>query len=232
MIDTDLQEILYLASVWVLPALFAITLHEAAHGYTAYYFGDDTAAKQGRLSLNPLRHIHPVGTVLLPALLLLLKAPFLFGFAKPVPVSVARLSRPRQDMVMVAAAGPGANVIVALLSAVLLNIAWFLPETAGEWWKDNCWNSVVLNLVLALFNMLPLPPLDGGRVAVGLLPRALAFPLARLERYGFFILIGGIILLPMISRQLGLDINLFRWLIGTPLSWILPIFREIALLAR
>lgn len=232
MMSDEGARILYLVSIWVLPALFAITLHEVAHGYMAYLLGDDTAKKRGRLSLNPLRHIDPVGTVLMPALLIFLKAPFLFGYAKPVPVAFARLRKPRRDMIFVAAAGPGANLVLALFSAALLNLSWFLPDEAGRWWAANCWNSVVLNLVLAIFNMLPLPPLDGGKVAVGLLPEAIAVPLARMERYGFLILIAAIILLPMLFRPFGLDVNVIAWVIVGPLDWLLPMFQKIAFLAR
>lgn len=223
MID-DPSKLLYTVSVWVLPVLLAITLHEAAHGYVAWRLGDDTAYRQGRVSFNPLRHIDGFGTVLLPAVLLLLRAPFLFGWAKPVPVAFHRLHRPRRDMVLVAAAGPATNFALATVSALLLNIVPWLPFTAASWLGQNLANAILINLVLAIFNMLPLPPLDGGRVAVGLLPRTLALPLARLERYGMLIIIGMVFLLPFIGNRLGLDLQVFYWIVVKPLEWLWPLF--------
>lgn len=224
----NIGQFVYLASVWVIPVLFAVTLHEAAHGYAAWWLGDDTALRQGRLTLNPLRHVDPFGTVLLPALLLVMRAPFLFGWAKPVPVAFHRLGNPRRDMVFVAAAGPATNLMLAAISALGFHLLWVLPAGAGAWTAQVLYNSVVLNLVLAVFNMLPLPPLDGGRVAVGLLPSPLAEPLARLEPYGFAILLGVIFILPLVGNQLGMQLDLFRALVGVPVGWLLPLFVKIA----
>lgn len=226
--EMDIAGLVYTASTWVLPVLLAITLHEAAHGFVAWRLGDDTAYRQGRVTFNPLRHVDPFGTIILPAMLLLLRAPFLFGWAKPVPVAFGRLRQPRRDMVLVAAAGPAANLILATISAMLFHLLWLAPGAAGEWAAQTLYNSILLNLVLAVFNMLPLPPLDGGRVAVGLLPRPLGMQLARLERFGFLILIGLIFILPLLGQQLGLDLNLFYYLIATPVSWLLPFFAGLA----
>ncbi len=224
----DISGFLYGASVWVLPVLLAITLHEAAHGFAAWRLGDDTAKQLGRVSFNPLRHVDPFGTILLPAMLLVLRAPFLFGWAKPVPVAFHRLRRPRRDMVLVAAAGPAANLFLATVSALLFYLLPLLPFTVAEWLSQNLFNSILINLVLAVFNMLPLPPLDGGRVAVGLLPDVLARPLARLERFGFLIIIGVIFLLPMLGRELGLDLDVFYWIVGVPVEWLFPFFMDLA----
>ena len=226
--DFDLSALAYTASIWVLPVLLAITLHEAAHGFIAWSYGDDTAYKLGRVSINPLKHIHPIGTILLPLLLIVFKAPFLFGYAKPVPVATHRLRRPRRDMVYVAAAGPTANLILAALSAILFNIVWLLPDAPAMWLAQTLKISIIVNLVLAVLNLLPLPPLDGGRIAVGLLPISLAVPLARLERYGIFILLAAFFLLPYLGRELGLSINVFDWLIRTPVNWMLPFFSSLA----
>ena len=223
----NVSSILYTASVWVLPVLLAITFHEAAHGFVAWRLGDDTAKRLGRVTFNPLRHIDPVGTVLLPGILIVTGSPFLFGYAKPVPVNFGRLRRPRRDMVLVAAAGPVANLILAFAAALLMYLAAVLPAGADEWLFRNLQNAILINLVLAVFNMIPLPPLDGGRVAVGLLPRELAMPLARLERYGMLILIGAIFLLPLVSRELGLPISIGR-IIGPPVSFFYNVIMTLA----
>ncbi len=207
---------LYEVSTWVVPVVLAVTLHEAAHGFVAYHLGDDTAWRAGRVSFNPFRHIDPIGTILLPAVLLLSGSRFLFGYAKPVPVNFRRLNRPRRDMVWVALAGPGTNILLALVSSLFADRLGLVPATAAVWLDYNLVNSIVINVVLCVFNMLPLPPLDGGRVAVGLLPDALAFPLARLERYGMLILLLFLFVLPFLGQQTGINLNILGWLIGVP----------------
>ena len=198
---------LYTLSVWVIPLVIAITFHEAAHGFVAYRFGDDTAWKLGRVSFNPIRHIDPFGTLLLPAMLLFAHSPFLFGYAKPVPVNFRRLNNPRFDMVLVALAGPATNILLALAAAAGFHLLPLVPPDYAQWVADNLKNTVVINVVLAVFNMMPIPPLDGGRVAVGILPRPLAMPLARLEPFGMLILIAILILLPLAGSQFGLNLD-------------------------
>jgi Zn-dependent protease len=203
---------LYTASTWVIPLVIAITFHEASHGYVARLCGDDTAWRLGRVSFNPFKHIDPFGTVLLPALLLLMHSPFLFGYAKPVPVNFQALRNPRRDSIWVAAAGPAMNFALATLAALTLHLLIFLPDAARPWVAENLKNVLVINVLLAIFNLLPLPPLDGGRIAVGVLPDALAVSLARLEPYGMMILIGLLFILPLLGAQLGIDLNVV-WLL-------------------
>ena len=188
-------------TTWVIPVLTAITLHEAAHGYVAERFGDDTARRLGRVTFNPLRHVDPFGTIILPALLLLTKAGFLFGYAKPVPVNFNRLLQAAPRHGLRGRGGPGHQSALwrCLPRSCITDSACFRREF-GAWLFANIGNAITLNVMLAVFNMLPIPPLDGGRVAVGLLPDALAYPLARLERTGIFVVLGALILLPM-ARQ-------------------------------
>ena len=201
------MDLFYTVSIWLLPVLFAVTFHEAAHGYVARFLGDDTASRLGRVSLNPLRHIDPFGTILLPGLLLFARSPFLFGYAKPVPVNFRALRNPRIGMVLVAAAGPAMNVGLAIIAALAFHLVIYLPATMAQWVALNLKNALIINIVLAVFNLFPLPPLDGGRIAVGLLPDVLARQLARLEPYGMMILIGLLIFLPLVGSQFGLDLN-------------------------
>lgn len=175
-------------TAYALPILFAITVHEAAHGYAAKYFGDLTAARLGRISLNPLKHIDPIGTLLLPAISLLLGG-ILFGWAKPVPVNFANLRHPKQDMFWVALAGPASNFVMALLWALLLSKLLFFPAASQAFLTLMSIAGIQINLVLLVLNLLPLPPLDGGRIAVSVLPMSLAVPFARIERFGMWILI-------------------------------------------
>jgi Zn-dependent protease len=205
------------ASTLVVPVVIAVTFHEAAHGFVAYRLGDDTAWQAGRVTFNPIKHIDLLGTIILPALLLLSSSGrFMFGYAKPVPVNFRRLNHPRQDMVWVAIAGPGTNVLLAIVSSLLLYGVGLIPASSANWVATNLWNSIQFNALICVFNMLPLPPLDGGRVAVGLLPDALAMPLARLERYGMIILLLLLFLLPYIGDQIGHNLNIIGWLISVP----------------
>ncbi len=214
----DINALIQTIAIAALPVVFAITLHEAAHGYAARHFGDPTAWQAGRISLNPLRHIDPVGTVLIPLLILLFSAgSFLFGYAKPVPVNFSRLRNPKQDMFWVALAGPAANLFMALVWAALLKLAWEMPVNdftvpLSEMSKLG----VIINCVLMVLNLLPLPPLDGGRIAVSLLPYPLASKFAQLERWGFPILllllftgVLGLVMSPLVQMLAGLIETLF-----------------------
>ena len=212
---------LYDISVWVLPLVIAITFHEAAHGFVAHRLGDNTAYEQGRVSFNPLRHIDPFGTLVMPAILLLSHSPFLFGYARPVPVNFRALRNLRIGMVLVALAGPATNIVLALAAAAAFHALAFAPADVAQWLADNLKNALVINVVLAVFNMLPIPPLDGGRVAVGLLPRVLGHPLSRLEPYGMLILIGILILLPLAGSQFGLNLDVISAILRTSIGYVL-----------
>lgn len=202
-----IQALLVVAPV----AIIAITFHEAAHGFVAYKLGDPTAYQQGRVSFNPLRHIDPFGTVVLPLLLFVMSG-WLLGWAKPVPVNPSRLNSPRRDMVLVAAAGPGINFALALASGLLLAL---LGGAAAEpeYLRRLLGVSIYFNVLIAVFNLIPIPPLDGGRIAVGLLPGPLAYRLARIEPYGMWLVIGVLLIVPLVTHQLGNEINLFSTII-------------------
>ena len=193
----------------VVPAILAITLHEAAHGYAAWALGDDTAKRMGRLSLNPLVHVDRVGTILLPGFLLVSQlltighVGFMFGWAKPVPVAAWSFRNPRRGMMIVAAAGPAMNFMLAWLAGLAAHGLALLPVSAGRPASEFLEDFILVNLVLGLFNLLPIPPLDGGRIIVGLLPERLAMGWARIERFGILIVLLLVFLLPMAGRDLG-----------------------------
>jgi Zn-dependent protease len=204
-----MNEIIQALAVYALPVIFAVTLHEAAHAYAAKYFGDNTAYAAGRMSMNPLRHIDPFGTILLPALMFAF-TPFIFGYAKPVPIDFSRLRNPKKQMVWVALAGPAANFVMALgwlLLAILLgatHVNEAYPHAVAK-------AGIFVNMLMFVFNLLPIPPLDGGRILTGLLPHRLAYKFAKIEPYGFFIVIGLVVtkmlnywFIPMIALTDGL----------------------------
>ncbi len=189
----DFAQIIQTIAIYALPVLFAITVHEAAHGYAARHYGDNTAHMLGRITLNPLKHIDPVGTIAMPLLLYFATSgAFLFGYAKPVPVNFGRLRNPKRDMVWVALAGPGANLVQAILWTALLYLIVALG-TEERFFLEMCRAGVLVNLVMFAFNLFPLPPLDGGRILVGLLPWKQAELVSRVEPFGFFIVMALVI---------------------------------------
>ena len=197
-------------AVWVVPVLLAITVHEVAHGWIARKLGDNTAFMLGRLTLNPLKHVDPMGTIVIPGLLLLMQAGFIFGYAKPVPINWKNLRQPKRDMALVAAAGPGANCLMAIGWALLIRLGLLLGETGMALVLMGV-AGITINIILMVLNLLPLPPLDGGRVMTGLLPGPWAYKFSRIEPYGFFILIAllvtgvlGMVLWPVISAVMSM----------------------------
>ena len=225
--NTSFSLILYEISIWAIPTVIAITFHEASHGYVAHVLGDDTAWRLGRISFNPLVHIDPFGTVLLPVLLLLLRAPFLFGYAKPVPVNFRALRYPRVGTILVAVAGPGMNLLLATIAALAFHIVGYIPAPGALWLADNLKNALLLNVVLAIFNLLPIPPLDGGRILVGILPGVLAHSLSRLEPYGLLILISLLFLLPLLGAQLGINLDPLSRLIMTSTNAVIGVILQL-----
>jgi Zn-dependent protease len=209
---------LFAAATWIIPLVFAIVLHEISHGWVALALGDTTARDRGRLTPNPIRHADPIGTVALPLILAVTGAP-IFGWAKPVPVDARKLRKPRSDMMVVALAGPAMNLILALVAATLVGLLRTTIAEGGGAWRFvglNLVHFVWINVFLALFNLLPLPPFDGGHIVQGLLPRRLAIRYAKLARFGFPLLIVLLLVLPMISDRL----NIVARLILPPAVWL------------
>jgi Zn-dependent protease len=219
----DIANLIQTVLIYAIPVLFAITVHEAAHGYAARHFGDDTAYVMGRITLNPIKHIDPVGTILMPLMLYFATSgAFLFGYAKPVPVRFGKLRNPKRDMVWVALAGPGANLVQAVLWGALMYVLLGVGMTEPFFIK-MCQGGMLVNVVMFVFNLFPLPPLDGGRILVGLLPYKQAELVSRIEPWGFFVVmalvVAGVVsaiwMRPLMSLTFG-----FLDIILTPLAWI------------
>lgn len=202
--------------MFAIPVILAITFHEAAHGFVALHFGDPTARDAGRVTLNPIKHVDPVGTILIPAVLILTNAGFLFGYAKPVPVNFGQLRNPRWHMIWVAIAGPAMNILLAVVSAILLRIALTQGQSADSTFVQVLMASVQLNAILAVFNMLPLPPLDGSKVVAPFLPMAIARPYLAFERFGLVILVLLVFIAPMLAQRNGIDFDVLGLLVLEP----------------
>ncbi|MBC7799671.1 MAG: site-2 protease family protein [Gemmatimonadaceae bacterium] len=229
-----MTDILVQILIAAIPAIIAITLHEAAHGYAALALGDDTARRMGRLSLNPLRHVDRVGTLLLPGVLLLGqlltlgRVVFLFGWAKPVPVSAWRFADPRRGMMIVAAAGPAMNFFLAWLGALAMHGTSALPDLPAEVIETMLTFFILANLVLGLFNLLPIPPLDGGRIVVGLLPERAAMAWAKLEGAGILIVLLLVFLMPRVLAEVGVTFDPVGRALNTVLPWSFGVIYRLA----
>lgn len=208
-------------AILAIPIILAVTFHEAAHGFVALYCGDDTAKRAGRLTLNPLKHVDLFGTIILPLLLILSHAGFLFGYAKPVPVNFGALRSPRRDMLLVAAAGPLMNIVLALLSAAVIYGTAATARGEPGLAQEAVLLSVQLNIVLAIFNMLPLPPLDGSKVLAAFLPGPIMRRYLAFGRYGMALLLLVLIVLPLISERTGLGLDIFGVLVQRPAEWVI-----------
>ncbi len=210
-----MESLIQTIAIYALPVIFAITLHEAAHGYVARHFGDQTAWQQGRISLNPMRHIDPIGTIVMPLILLLAtRGSLVFGWAKPVPVNFGNLRHPKRDMLWVAAAGPAANLAMMMIWATVLKLSYVSGGGGGIFVLEMARAGVMTNVLFMLFNLLPILPLDGGRVVFSLLPQRMAWRYGQTERYGFPILIG-----LMLLSQFG--INILSWVLTPMLILVL-----------
>lgn len=212
MTGISLSEIL----IYAIPVILAVTFHEAAHGFVALYFGDTTAKDQGRVTLNPIKHVDVFGTILLPLLLIVSNAGFIFGYAKPVPVNFGALRNPRWDMIWVAAAGPATNMLLAFVSALSLYGVGVLDGENAAVAGNLLLFSIQLNIVLAIFNMLPLPPLDGSKVIAAFLPQSLMRPYLNFGRYGMTVLLLLLIVLPLVSYRAGIGFDIFGLLVARP----------------
>jgi Zn-dependent protease len=195
-------------SLWLVPLAFAVSAHEAGHAYVARLCGDYTAERLGRVTLNPIPHIDKFGTIVIPIICLMSPAGFIFGYAKPVPINVSALNYPRRDMALIAGAGPLVNIIIAVISAILMHINLANPEWFWSWWSAVLERSVLLNIILFVFNCIPLLPLDGGRIAISFMPSTWAKKFAHIEKYGVVILVFVLFLLPLLGGWVGLDLGL------------------------
>ena len=218
-----LYDLIYNLSIWIVPIYTAIILHEVAHGYAAFKLGDDTAKILGRVSINPLKHIDILGTLVIPVILVFLQSAFLFGWAKPVPVVFSRLRKPKRDMILVAVSGPAINLIIALLCGLMFHIVFIAPNVMQNWIIQNLQNAIFFNVMLCVFNMLPMPPLDGGRIAEGLLPEPFSSLFSKLERFGVLIVLFVLVLFPWLISMTDFNFNPAKWLLLEPVWFMIKI---------